>query len=667
MTCVSTARSIIFAISANRLVHVEVLIYGYSKKRHDMIRLAAVSFSLLYTGLSFAGTYHFDLSGKVCMNEVGALGRNPEAGLCGDQQGLDLTGVSLSGQRLTGSDYSLASLSKASLENTNLEYALLQSASLDGANLSYSKLTGAKAENANFDRAILDEADVREAQFTGASFVDARLNNIVANSSQVDQAHFQRAQIRSARFRSASMLSTDWRDVEGEAADFSNANGSLADFRGAHLSLAVFRGATLIKAKFNNADLYQADFRGSNLKGTDLRGLRAEEALYSGARFDSATYLPFSKAQAETLGMIFDSSPSDGDLRPQLSEKTLVTLDISNREIKLWENGGRSITMPLQIPTSRSFSDFYKYAMSKAGERLAVCLNPSQTDQSSLIVIQNLMTQITERLIWLDHDDGCAGLAWSPDGKNLAAVQPAWSNALGWLDVFSIETGTSVAQKRFTDKSVNAKVHFLNSTQLLYTTIPSDSNGSFQSTVETASVYDLASKSESSPFQLPSEHYGCWLARYENSLPTCYTSRSNNVARLDSNGSRNINFYQYVSGSYLYYFVRELLPVPGSDQLVAVLEDNSRAGVDGDFSVQLIPADLSGQGRPLVQNMRYIKNLSLSSDGKKMSFSRYARVEDSSYKDKEQNIYDLNSGIREYGHAWTGETAFTSEWTAARN
>lgn len=49
----------------------------------------------------------------------------------------------------------------------------------------------------------------------------------------------------------------------------------------------------------------------------------------------------------------------------------------------------------------------------------------SQSDQSSLIVIQNLMTKVTERLIWLDHDDGCSGLAWSPDSKNLATMQPA--------------------------------------------------------------------------------------------------------------------------------------------------------------------------------------------------------------------------------------------------
>jgi uncharacterized protein YjbI with pentapeptide repeats len=626
-----------------------------------------VSSSLLYTGLLFAGTYQFDFSRKVCMNETGALGRNPEQGICGDQQGLDLTGTSLSGQRLTGSDYSLASLTRASLENANLEYSLFQSSSLDGANLSLSKLMGVKAENANFDRAILDEADAREAQFKGASFVDARLNYVIANNSQVDQAHFQRAQIRSARFRSASMLATDWRDVEGEAADFSHANGSEADFTGAHLNLAIFRGATLINAKFNNADLYQVDFRGSNLKGADLRGLRAGDALYSGAKFDSGTYLPFSKEQAESLGMVFDGSPSDAGTRPQPSEKALVTLDVSNRKITLWENGGRTTTMQLQIPTGRSFSEFYKYAISKSGERLALCLNPSQADQSSLIVIQNLMTQVTERLIWLDHDDGCSGLAWSPDSKNIAAVQPAWTNALRWMDVFSIETGLSVAQKRFTDKSVNEKVHFLNSTQLFYTTIPSDNDGGRQGTIETASIYDLASQSESSPFQLPNEHYGCWLVRYEDSLPTCYTSRGNNVTRFNSNGSRNIHFYQYVNGGYLYYFVRELLPVPGTNQLVAVLEDSSRSGADGDFSVQLIPSDLSGQGRPLVQGMRYIKSLSLSSDGKKMSFSRYARVEDLSYRDKEQNIYDLNSGIREYGNAWKGETAFTSEWTADRN
>jgi uncharacterized protein YjbI with pentapeptide repeats len=641
--------------------------HEHSKKRHDMIRLLVVSSSLLYTGLLFAGPYQFDFSRKVCMNEAGALGRNSEPGVCGDQQGLDLAGASLSGRRLTGSDYALASLTKASLENASLEYSLFQSASLDGANLSLSKLMGVKAENANFDRAILEEADAREAEFKGASFVDARLNYVIANSSKVDQAHFQRAQIRSARFRSASMVATDWRDVEGEAADFSQTIGSQADFTGAHLNLAIFRGATLINAKFNNADLYQADFRGSNLKGADLRGLRAEEALFSGAKFDSGTYLPFSKAQAESLGMVFDSSPSDAGARPQLSEKSLVTFDISNRKITLWENGGLSTTMPLQIPAGRSFSDFYRYTMSKSGEKLALCLNPSQSDQSSLIIIQNLMTQVTERLIWLDHDDGCSGLAWSPDGKNLAAVQPAWTNALRWVDVFSIETGMSVAQRRFTDKSVDGKVHFLNSTQLFYTTIPSDKDGISQGTVETASIYDLASKSEFSPFQLPNEHYGCWLARYENSLPTCYASRSNNITRLDSNGSRNINFYQYVNGGYLYYFVRELLPVPGSNQLVAVLEDTSRSGEDGDFSVQLIPADLSGQGRPLVQGMRSIKNLSLSSDGKKMSFSRYARVEDSIYRDKEQNIYDLNTGVREYGNAWKGETAFTSEWTAARN
>lgn len=179
------------------------------------------------------------------------------------------------------------------------------------------------------------------------------------------------------------------------------------------------------------------------------------------------------------------------------------------------------------------------------------------------------------------------------------------------MDVFSVEAGIFEAQKRFTDNSVNAKVYFLNSAQLFYTSIPSYNDGICQGIVETASIYDLTSKSQSSLFQIPR------VARYENSLPTCYASRSNSITHLDSNSSRNINFYQYVNGVNLNYFIRELLLVPGSNQLAAMLEDSSRSGEDGDFSVQLNTADLSGQGRPHVQGMRYIKNLSLSSQLKR--------------------------------------------------
>src|SRR3712207_7198581 len=66
----------------------------------------------------------------------------------------------------------------------------------------------------------------------------------------------------------------------------------------------------------------------------------------------------------------------------------------------------------------------------------------------------------SERIIHLDHDDGCSGLSWSPDGQSLAAAQPWQSNARRWVDIYSMSTGARIDRKSTRLNSSHANISY---------------------------------------------------------------------------------------------------------------------------------------------------------------------------------------------------------------
>jgi uncharacterized protein YjbI with pentapeptide repeats len=131
-------------------------------------------------------------------------------------------------------------------------------------------------------------ADFRFADLSGAEGVAMDLEG-----AKLEGANLSKAQLTQSNFNRSTL--------------------EHASLKGARLKDASFRDASLVGADLSGAHLNGADFSGADLRGANLSGARMEptffrakiEAKLDGALFDKDTKLPFSRAQAKQLGMVF--------------------------------------------------------------------------------------------------------------------------------------------------------------------------------------------------------------------------------------------------------------------------------------------------------------------------------------------------------------------------
>jgi uncharacterized protein YjbI with pentapeptide repeats len=136
-------------------------------------------------------------------------------------------------------------------------------------------------------------------------------------------ANFSVEDLRFADLSNVSAPGVQARNADMSGADLTGFMGVQGDFTGAQmqntrLSGARLRGANMSKAKLINADFGDAQVSELDLRGADLRGAklgkvdaeplflrRGVDMKLKGALFDEKTTLPFKKAEALRLGMIF--------------------------------------------------------------------------------------------------------------------------------------------------------------------------------------------------------------------------------------------------------------------------------------------------------------------------------------------------------------------------
>jgi len=104
------------------------------------------------------------------------------------------------------------------------------------------------------------------------------------------------------RYSPAAGQCTNSQGVVGMRAGFKGVCGDLwgADLKGADLAGLDLSGANLSRAQLKGANL-----KGANLSGATMLLTQVEGAILEGALFNDRTVLPFSRADAEKRGMIF--------------------------------------------------------------------------------------------------------------------------------------------------------------------------------------------------------------------------------------------------------------------------------------------------------------------------------------------------------------------------
>lgn len=123
---------------------------------------------------------------------------------------------------------------------------------------------------------------------------NARFEGTGLSGVTFDHSDFRGSILRGVEARAASFRSADLRGVKMLEGNF-----AAADFRGAKLSRAQ-----LIGSNFSGADLRGADLSDAFVGGRFLRPDHIE-VVFEGAFFNDATLLPFDRAVAEKLGMIY--------------------------------------------------------------------------------------------------------------------------------------------------------------------------------------------------------------------------------------------------------------------------------------------------------------------------------------------------------------------------
>lgn len=146
-------------------------------------------------------------------------------------------------------------------------------------------------------------------------FQNAPLMGLKTMFAFFTRVSFDGSQMQGAEFRESVITRSTFKKTQCSGCNLSGAILRTCSFAGADFTRASFRGARVQNGDFDGTQLSGADFRGANLsysnfKNADLRGAQLNETvllgtIWTGAKIDSRTRLPFSAEVARQKGMIF--------------------------------------------------------------------------------------------------------------------------------------------------------------------------------------------------------------------------------------------------------------------------------------------------------------------------------------------------------------------------
>ncbi len=213
--------------------------------------------------------------------------------------GANLTAVNFSGTDLSGVDFNQAKIygtnfSNAVLVNAHMAGADVKDARFDNVNfsesvLSYMSFPGCSFAGSNFSGATMDHVELRGADLHGAILEKAILREAILDKANLDQSNLVSSDLRNASLK----------QITANAAKLRNANLRSAQLQKSTIKAADLRGAQLDSADLSNVDLSGSDVRRAAFTGTVLTGVNFQQV-----KFDKRTVLPFTKEEAEKLGMV---------------------------------------------------------------------------------------------------------------------------------------------------------------------------------------------------------------------------------------------------------------------------------------------------------------------------------------------------------------------------
>ncbi|HTL11697.1 MAG TPA: pentapeptide repeat-containing protein, partial [Bdellovibrionota bacterium] len=207
------------------------------------------------------------------------------------------------------------------------------------ANVSYREFKGTQGTHwmagALFQGAQMDRTNFYALSLVGANFFD----------SSGKLTNFQEARLTSATFQEAHLIRPNFYAADALGAQFYHSSFVRPNFQGANLFRAKanqvrWLGANLYESKVDMVSFYGSDLRGSNLQfascaDVDLRSTQLQGASLGcdgenletllraghlqGAKFDDKTIMPWSRATAESYGMIYKPG-MDVSTLPALTE-----------------------------------------------------------------------------------------------------------------------------------------------------------------------------------------------------------------------------------------------------------------------------------------------------------------------------------------------------------
>jgi uncharacterized protein YjbI with pentapeptide repeats len=323
---------------------------GFHRARKDRGRIDLFAEDL--AGLTLAGV---DLSNAVLTKSDLTGSDLSEATLHGavldeiDGAGLVLRFASGLRTRLRGAYLEDADLSETELPQVDLAGATLTGARLDEATLTGARLGDVEATGASFVGADLTEAALKgavlaKADLTRARLGEAKAGGVVLSGARLDGVEAAQVRLSGAKLDGASLTGARLTEAQLVEADLSGANLSQADLGSANLSGARLVGADLRHASLVDACLDGADLAGANLAGADLTGIdpiaiglddtQRRAVAASGARFDPAAPLVFSRLSAAIRGPTFaiawknPDTPEAPTLRWAVQEEGVVAVGV---------------------------------------------------------------------------------------------------------------------------------------------------------------------------------------------------------------------------------------------------------------------------------------------------------------------------------------------------
>mgnify|MGYP001615621210 CR=1 FL=1 len=184
--------------------------------------------------------------------------------------------------------------SKQSVAGLELLDSVVSRINFKEADLSSFRAIRTDFTKVNFTRASMDHGMLVSSNCYGCSFAAVQAPKFFCRDSSLFETPFREANLPRATFESCRVQGLNFSGATLDSGRIHHSWFTRVDFRDSHLA----------DLKVTSTDFREADFRGADLQGWTFEDFNFPPSDFRGARFNSKTKLPFSKAEALSRGMI---------------------------------------------------------------------------------------------------------------------------------------------------------------------------------------------------------------------------------------------------------------------------------------------------------------------------------------------------------------------------